>query len=176
MNILTYIFIGISLSVDAFSVALVIGTTNFNRKVYYLLPCTVGIFHFIMPIIGNFVSSFLVNSLSNKANIIIGIIFIILAIEIYLSKDDQKILINSIITIIILALTVSLDSLLVGLAIGLKEINIYTAALIFSLISSITTFFGIYLGIKLKYKYQSMAKYIGIVILLVLSIKYFITQ
>lgn len=175
MNILAYIFIGISLSVDAFSVALAIGTTNFNRKVYYFLPGMIGIFHFIMPVMGNYISLLFIKSLSNKANIIIGIIFMILAVEIYLSKDDQEILINSFITIIILSLTVSLDSLLVGVAIGLRNQNIYIAALLFSLISSLITFFGIYLGTKLKYKYQNIAKSIGIAILIVLSIKYLIS-
>ena len=129
-----------------------------------------------MPIIGSYISLLFINILLDKANTIIAIVFLILALEIYHSKDTQKsLIIDNILTIIIISVTVSLDSLLVGLALSLKEINIYVMSFIFSLVSSTLTVVGINIGVKLKNRYHNLANYVGIGILVVLAIKYFVS-
>lgn len=175
MSLFIYFFVGLSLSVDAFSIALALSAST-GGKVNYLLPITVGIFHFIMPIIGSYISLLFINILLDKANTIIAIVFLILALEIYHSKDTQKsLIIDNILTIIIISVTVSLDSLLVGLALSLKEINIYVMSFIFSLVSSTLTVIGINIGVKLKNRHHNLANYVGIGILVVLAIKYFVS-
>ena len=52
-KVLIYFFIGISLSADAFSLSLVLGTIIKKKKNITLFPVIVGIFHFIMTNIGN---------------------------------------------------------------------------------------------------------------------------
>lgn len=176
MQLLIYILIGISLSVDAFSLALAIGVSNNNKKLIVYQPVIVGVFHYIMPIIGSCISSIFINKLLNNANIIISIVFMILAIEIYRSKGNQKIiLINSLITLVFISLTVSLDSLLVGLALSLQDNNIFLVGLIFAFTSAFFSALGLYLGQRIRYKYHNLATYIGISILLVLALKYLIS-
>lgn len=129
-----------------------------------------------MPVIGNVISLLVINKLIEKANLIISFIFLILAIEIYKSKDNQEtIFIKNIFMIVLIAFTVSIDSLLVGLALGLKQVNIYLVSIIFSITSGLITFIGITIGNKIKYKYHDYATHLGIIILLVLSFKYLIS-
>ena len=48
----TILLIGISLSMDAFSLSLIYGMNNLNNKQKLSLSIIVGIYHFIMPLIG----------------------------------------------------------------------------------------------------------------------------
>ena len=48
----TVLLIGISLSMDAFSLALVYGMAGLSSEEKILLSIIVGLYHFIMPLIG----------------------------------------------------------------------------------------------------------------------------
>lgn len=170
-----YFFMAIGLSMDAFSLALAYGTTKIQINKKIILSLTVGIFHFFMPKIGGILSTELLLNYVAKANYIVGIIFIILAIEMFLSKNDKKKgTITNIISIIIFAFTVSIDSFSVGIALSLTTKNISTACFIFASVSTIFTFLGVELGNKIAKRFENKAEYVGIIILFLLGIKYLI--
>ena len=55
MNVLfTTILVGISLSMDAFSLSLVYGTNGMNKRNEIILSVIVGLFHCFMPLFGGF--------------------------------------------------------------------------------------------------------------------------
>ena len=53
MEIILLVIIAVTLSMDAFSLSLAYGTIGLDKKNIILLSCIVGIYHFIMPQIGN---------------------------------------------------------------------------------------------------------------------------
>lgn len=174
-NILIYFVMAIGLSMDAFSLALAYGTTKIpiNKKV--LLSITVGVFHFFMPKLGALIGTELLLNYIAKANYLVGIIFLILAIEMLLSRKEEKTgSITNMISIILFSFTVSIDSFSVGIALSLTTTNINSPCIIFALISTLFTFLGVELGSKIAYKFENKAEYIGIIILLILGIKYLI--
>jgi len=174
-NILIYFVMAIGLSMDAFSLALAYGTTKIpiNKKV--LLSITVGIFHFFMPKLGALIGTELLLNYIAKANYLVGIIFLILAIEMLLSRKEEKTgFITNMISIILFSFTVSIDSFSVGIALSLTTTDINSPCIIFALISTLFTFLGVELGSKIAYKFENKAEYIGIIILLILGIKYLI--
>ena len=174
-NILIYFVMAIGLSMDAFSLALAYGTTKIpiNKKV--LLSITVGIFHFFMPTLGALIGTELLLNYIAKANYLVGIIFLILAIEMLLSRKEEKTgSITNMISIILFSFTVSIDSFSVGIALSLTTTDINSPCIIFALISTLFTFLGVELGSKIAYKFENKAEYIGIIILLILGIKYLI--
>ena len=65
-----YFFIGLSLSIDAFSLSLSIGTLNLNKKQVAKLPIFIGIFHFFMPFIGILIGKSIATKLIIKVNYI----------------------------------------------------------------------------------------------------------
>ena len=52
MHIFIVITIAISLSMDAFSLSLLYGTLNLEKKFIWKLSLIVSIYHFFMPILG----------------------------------------------------------------------------------------------------------------------------
>lgn len=171
MNLI-YFFMGIGLSMDAFSIAISIGTTNPNKKIIIIQSLLVGIFHLFMPILGSLIP---INTLISRTNILTSIIFLILSIEMYRSRNkEEEIIIKNIITIILISFTVSIDSFIVGTILKINNANMIITSCIFSFTSFIFTFLGLNLGIKLKEKYKEKANVFGSIILFLISIKYFV--
>ena len=170
-EIVSILLIGISLSMDTFSLSLTLGTVSEN-KLIKILPLFVGIFHFFMPILGNIIGVTLINLLNLASNIILGTVLIVLGINlaIHYFKDETAEINLNIIGIIIFALSVSIDSFSVGLGINDITNNYYIASIIFALCSAAFTYLGIIIG---KYSSKLIGKYaiiLGIFLLLILGI------
>ena len=170
-ELVSILLIGISLSMDTFSLSLTLGTVSEN-KLIKILPLFVGIFHFFMPILGNIIGITLINLLNLASNIILGTVLIVLGINlaIHYFKDETAEINLNIIGIIIFALSVSIDSFSVGLGINDITNNYYIASIIFALCSAAFTYLGIIIG---KYSSKLIGKYaiiLGIFLLLILGI------
>lgn len=170
-EIVSILLIGISLSMDTFSLSLTLGTISEN-KLIKILPLFVGIFHFFMPILGNIIGVALINLLNLASNIILGTVLIVLGINlaIHYFKDESAEINLNIIGILIFALSVSIDSFSVGLGINDITNNYYIASIIFALCSASFTYLGIIIG---KYSSKLIGKYaiiLGIFLLLILGI------
>lgn len=164
MNILQIILIGISLSLDAFSLIIAI---SINYKVSLKkYPITVGIYHFIMPILGYFIKNIFNKVISIPSDIIFILIIIYLIINMLqsLKKETEIKYINH----IVFGFIVSLDALSVGLI--LDKSNMLLASFIFMFISSIFTFIGIKIGNLNKDVDKNITTCISICILLVILV------
>ncbi len=174
MSFLTIILIAIGLSMDAFSLAILYGTLNFDYQKSLILSLSVGIFHFFMPLLGNFIGIAIFNWLPIKPDILVGIIFLIISIEMIFSlfKEEEIVDLKGLFAIILFAFTVSIDSFSVG--IGLKAIcnNNILAVSTFSITSFIFTFMGLTIGSKLNQKFGKLSTLIGSLVLLGISITY----
>lgn len=168
MNIWLLILLGISLSMDTFSLALSLGTFNISKNKIYLFSITVGIFHFIMPMLGFFLGQSLRRYIAIDASKLLFMIFFFIGIEMiidYFNKEEKEYKLT-IFNMILYAFSVSIDSFTLG--IGLKNINL--APTIFMVISSLFTFMGLNIG-KLSYKHLgNYSKLLGIVIIMVVAI------
>lgn len=174
MENLIYFFIAFGLSMDAFSLAIIYGTNKIKGPKALLLSLLVGFFHYIMPLLGSTIGKN-ISFLIVKSNYLISIIFILLAIEMYKSKkEEHNIILTSILSLVLFSITVSIDSFSVGIALGLKQEKLNIAFIIFSIVSSTLTYIGLTLGNYLSKKYGLAAINIGIIILILLAIKYLI--
>ena len=171
--LLIYFFIGIGLSMDAFSLSLSLGTTNPNKKEIIKTSLTIGIFHFFMPIIGYLIGNYLKNKIIGISYLTF-LLFIVLAYELYKSKDEEEKTILNNITILLISLSVSIDSFTTGIALGLNNELILLSSTIFSIVSMTITYLGLYLGKKLETKYKEKARILGIILLVLVAIKYLI--
>jgi len=172
-QILIYFFIAIGLSMDAFSLSLAYGTNGLPFKKILFLSVSVGVFHYFMPIFGSIIGNVFLTKFIEKANFIVSIIFLIIAIEMYLSRnEEEKGTITNFLSILLFSFTVSIDSFSVGLGLGIMKNSISLAALIFALTSFSFTLLGLLSGKKLSEKYGKRAIYFGIIILIALAIDY----
>lgn len=171
----TIIIIAISLSMDAFSLALIYGIQGMNKIEKTYLSIIVGIYHFIMPLIGIVFGTILTKINIISIDIIAMIILIYIGIDLIISniKKEDKIEISKI-GFIIFGLSVSIDSLTIG--IGLKAITnqFFLSSLTFSLTSTIFTFLGLSLGNIIGGNLGSYSKILGGIILIIIAILLFI--
>ena len=158
---------------DAFSLALAYGTNNLTYKKITILSISVGLFHFFMPNLGAFIGNTFLSKIISHANSIVAIVLLILAIQMFCSRNEEKKgTITNLFSIILFSFTVSIDSFTVGIALSLTKNSIILPAVIFSIVSSIFTGAGLMLGRKLYDKYEKKATYLGIIILIVVALTY----
>ncbi len=176
MEIITLIIIGLSLSIDAFSLSLAYGLLNIPKKTIISTSITVGIFHFIMPILGMLLGNIITDTLNLDSKYILLTILILILIEMIKSlKEENKEHELNIINILIFAFLVSFDSFTLGIGIKYITSNIFLASIVFMILSSLFTFLGFILGKYLTKKATYKIKLIGIILLLVV-IMYFLCK
>lgn len=174
MSLLIIVIIAISLSMDAFSLSLIYGTLNINRRLEIIMSITVGIFHFFMPIIGYKLGKIIINIIKINPSILAGIIFIILGIEMIISlkKEESISILKNIFSVMIFAFTVSIDSFSVGITFTVLNSSIILSSLIFSITSFIFTYLGLKVGKKLSLSFGNITTFIGSMILIILGVSY----
>ena len=168
---LSIFLIGVALSMDAFSIALSIGTTHLSKNRFILIPIVVSIMHFVMPLIGLFLGNQILSVININPKIIMTIILLYLAFLMYKDRNNDKVTkINSLLSIFLYAISVSLDSFSVG--IGLKALTdkILIPPIIFSLCAGTITYMGLILGKYSQKVWKEKASLIGIILLILISI------
>ena len=90
LKIITIFLIAVSLSMDAFSLALIYGTQGIAKKDKLLLSLIVGVYHFIMPLIGVIIGNLITSKILINTNILVGIILSLIAVE--MIDQDWRIL------------------------------------------------------------------------------------
>lgn len=174
-SFITILLIAISLSMDAFSLALIYGISGISKKQRLALSIIVGIYHFIMPLNGLMLGIFIDNIKFINLDIIASVILIYIGIDLIISnfKEEETISLSRI-GLLIFGLSVSIDSLTVG--IGLKAItdNYLLASLTFSMCSMFFTYLGLVLGNLIGSRIGAYSKVAGGIILIVIAIIMFI--
>jgi putative Mn2+ efflux pump MntP len=168
--------IAISLSMDAFSLALAYGTINLSKKEINILSIIVGIYHFFMPILGMFIGTFITNFIHVGENIIILVIFSLIGINMIIEsrKESEQVKYMKISEKLLFGLAVSIDSFSVGIGINNISNNFIICSIIFSITSFIFTYLGLKLGKKLNQLIGKVATLIGGISLILLGIIYII--
>ena len=173
INFGSIFLVALALSMDAFSVAISLGINSqeFKKKLLFIL--LVGCCHYLFPWIGinlgkTFLDSFILNGEK-----VLGIILIILSIEMiyeYFHYDGE---INfTYKSIILMAISVSIDSFMTGIGLYSLQTNIYIILLIFSITSMFFSLLGILLGKWFNKIAGRYSEVIGILILIIIGVKY----
>ena len=152
MNIILIFIIAVSLSMDAFSLALAYGTIGLIRKEMNVLSIIVGIYHFFMPILGMLTGSYITKFIHVGQNIIILVIFSIIGINMIIESAKEKEEVNKmkLVEMLLFGFAVSIDSFSVGIGLNNISNNFFMCSSIFSITSFIFTYVGLRLGNKLN--------------------------
>lgn len=174
MNLIAIFLVAVSLSMDAFSLSLLYGTLNLKRSVVRGISLTVGVFHFFMPLFGYLFGDILSSFLIFNPDLLVGTIFIILSIQMFLSlRQEEEIMeITSIFSYLLFGFTVSLDSFTVGIGLGGLQEGILLPCIIFSITSCVFTYLGLVLGGRLASKFGQISTILGSILLFVLGLFY----
>lgn len=172
MNIVVTFFIAISLSMDAFSLALSLGMRGLKPKDIWFLSLTVGLFHFLMPFIGTILGHIFYYGVHADANMLAGVIFLYIAYQMYKEyKTGEDVDFKmGIVGSVLFAVGVSLDSFGVGFALRLTGMNIVRSFSVFSLMSFSFTYLGLRLGKVFNIVLGNYSILLGSIIMCILSL------
>ena len=160
----------LSLSMDAFSLAIIYGTKETSEVKKIVLSILVGINHFFLPIIGKMTGDGIFSNKLINPSIITMIVFSIIGLEMIISEEkDAKVSKLGILEIVIFAVSVSIDSFIVGITYH-KNTKILLSSLLFMLFSGFLTFVGLKIGTKIGHKIGIYARKIGGVLLIVIGL------
>lgn len=165
----SYLFIlAVSLSLDAFSLSLSIGNM-LKLKNKLTLSISVGVFHFFMPLLGQFCGEKFFSITNVNLDFFTFIIFLYISIIMFkefISKEDNYFKFN-LLNVIIFSFGVSLDSFGVGMTL---QDTFYMKFIIFSIVSFIFTAIGLLFSDKLKLVLKSYSLLLGSILMFLLSV------
>lgn len=169
MKFITIILIGLSLSMDAFSLSLLYGSKKISNHYLYKLVITVGIFHFIMPLLGHFLGNGILILVEISSSILMFLILSIVGTQMILDslKNEKKIDNEG---ALLFALAVSMDSFSIGLSLNEIVDSIFIAPIIFMIISALFTYIGLKLGNVINKKIGKTATLLGGITLILIAI------
>lgn len=177
MGVLEISLIGIGLAMDAFAVSICKGLSmnKIDVKKTTIIGVYFGFFQAIMPLIGYFLGSrfeLVIDKLDH------WIAFALLSITggnmIYESVNEEYKDINDSTdfkTMIILAISTSIDALTVGITFSFFKINLFLSASIIGIITFILSVIGVKIGNKFGDKLKNKAEFIGGVVLIIIGLK-----
>ncbi len=176
MNLIFVIILAVSLSMDAFSLAIAYGTLNLQKNKIFLISLVVGIYHFFMPLIGLLVGEIIIKHISISSDIIVFIVLLFIGMQMIVESFKNKNSIKKVefIEIILFGFAVSIDSLSVGISMNAFEIKPFICTTIFSITSLIFTYIGLLFGKKLNSIFGKISTIIGGILLIILGIIYLI--
>lgn len=177
MSYLEYFIFGLSLSMDAFAVAICKGLSI--KKLNIKAPLTVGayfgIFQGLMPLIGFFLGSVFAKYITSfdhwVAFILLGLIGANMIKESFDNdcEADASLTFKSMLP---LAIATSIDALAVGVTLSfLPDTKIIPAVIIIGVTTFVLSFFGVKIGNVFGIKYKSKAEFSGGVILIIMGLK-----
>ena len=172
MNIFEIILIGLSLSMDAFAVSIILGLKNNNTKTGIITSLFFGLFQFIMPILGYLLGNILSEKIINYQSYFSIIILISIGISMLFEKNDlvtyNKLSIKE---LFFLSVATSIDAFAIGISFSFLKTNILFSTIIIGIITFIISFIGYFLGHLFNKKAHQYANIIGGITLIIISIK-----
>ena len=178
-QIITTLMMAIALGMDAFSLGIGIGMQRLSWLQILKISVTVGIFHIFMPLIGMATGHFLSDLIGNVAIWIGGGILVYLGLNMIwgsFKTGEPEAALNQTagIGLIILAFSVSVDALSVGLSLGLFSAHLSLTVMLFGIVGGIMTALGLAIGSRVGGWLGDYGEAFGGVILLVFGIRFLV--
>ena len=172
MKIIEIILIGLSLSMDAFTISISKGLKTSKIKTGIIVSFCFGLFQLIMPILGFYFGNILSNKIINYHSYFSSILLI--TIGILMIKEDKTNELDFKLNykeLLILSIATSIDAFIIGISFSFLNINIFNSSIIIGIITFIMCMIGYYLGHLFNKKAHQYSNYIGGITLIILGIK-----
>ena len=170
---MTLVFLmAVSLSMDAFSLALVYGTLGMSKKYKIFLSIIVGMYHFVMPLLGMFLGEIILSLFNFNYDILVFLILTFIGVEMVVNsfKSEDEVSSLKVSDLFLFGLAVSIDSFTLGITLPSLNVSKVISPFIFALVSCLFTFIGLSIGNKIQKLLGKVATIIGGVILILIGV------
>ena len=170
-SIITPLILSIVVAFDAFSVCLGIGLRPLRlRKI-----ATIGLFHMLMPFIGLLLGSLLIDQIAHLAKLLSGLLLfgigsylILQTFAEHVEQAPPRALTTP--AIVMLALSVSLDSFPVGISLGMSGFQTTLTIALFGGVSTLAAWTSLLIGKKVQHNLDRSLAWIGGAILCLIGL------
>ncbi|MBO5040801.1 MAG: manganese efflux pump [Clostridia bacterium] len=177
MQLWEIFLIGVSLSMDAFAVAVCKGLTLCRVKLSHAVTVGLyfGIFQALMPLIGYFLASTVASKIADYSFYIAFALLLLIGAnmirEAIKGDDDTCTISLSFREMVPLALATSIDALAVGVSFALVEVEIFSSVGLIGVTTFILSAVGVALGAFVGSKFRKVATIIGGSVLILMGVK-----
>lgn len=173
-EVVTLFIMAFALGMDAFSVGLGMGMYQLRLRQIFKIGITIGIFHVWMPLIGMAAGRFLSAKFGTIASLLGGLLLILLGIQMIwsgLRKGEESVITPVGAGLLLFATSVSLDSLSVGLTLGIYGAKVAMVLFCFGIAAMVLTWCGLFIGRKVQGWLGAYSEALGGTILLAFGLK-----
>jgi putative Mn2+ efflux pump MntP len=173
-EILTLLLMAFALGMDALSVGLGMGMYKLSLRQIFKIGVTIGLFHVWMPLVGMAAGHVLSEKFGSVANFLGGLLLVLLGLQMVwssLKKSEEKIITPVGFGLLLFAFSVSVDSLSVGLTLGIYQAKAIMVILCFGIVAMVMTWIGLLAGRKVQNWFGSYSESLGGSILLAFGLK-----
>jgi putative Mn2+ efflux pump MntP len=178
MDVLNVILIAAGLSVDAFAVALGIGSSGAapTRRDTFRLAYHFGLFQFLMPILGWYLGSRIAPLIESVDHWIAFALLTIVGahmIRAGYSPEHQIHVKNPSrgMSLVVLSVATSIDALAVGLSLAMLGLEIFSPSVLIGCVTFAFTVVGMRLGNRLNGRFGKRMERIGGIVLILIAIR-----
>ena len=181
MGVFSIIFLAIALAMDAFSVAVTDGmlVKNIRARDALKVGLYFGIFQFLMPCIGNFLSSFAADYIADFDHWIAFILLLFIGGKmvwdtLHENEEEEEELANDRLDLkelLLMAVATSIDALAMGITFAFLSVNIGKASSLIGCTTFVISALGVFIGNRFGAKYKNKASLTGGIILILIGCK-----
>lgn len=171
------LILGVVIGSNNLAVAFALGALNI-RAYWWRIVLTFGLFEFFIPLVGIFIGKQISHFIADYASIVGGSILILLGLVVVTksltdSEKNERNLQHQVTTwtgVISLSAGLSLDNLIVGFSIGLKEFSPITTSTVIAVSSVLFTLLGLNFGKYLKEKFRTWTELVASFLLILVGL------
>ena len=176
MGVFSIVFLAIALAMDAFSVAVTDGMIVKHMRIRdaFKIGLYFGTFQFLMPCIGNFLSSFTADYIESADHWIAFILLSFLGVRMIIeSRGEHEIPKNPLkhSTLLLMAIATSIDALAAGVTLAAVDTPIILSSAVIGVTAFILSFFGMFIGRRFGDFLGTKAETAGGIILILIGTK-----
>jgi putative Mn2+ efflux pump MntP len=174
----TILLIAVALGMDAFSLCLGIGMKGIRLLHAAKISIAIAVFHMVMPLIGLFMGQYMSTLLGDVAVMIGGgLLFLLGGHMIYSSlrgEDVPSIDTGSLVGLLAFAFSVSVDSLSVGVSLGMFASDLILTMILFGMLGGLMSVIGLLIGRRVGQMVGDYGEALGGAVLLMFGIIFLI--
>ena len=176
---LTIVIMSVALGMDAFSLGIGIGLRGIRLLNILKISFVIGLFHVIMPLIGIFMGHYIGGLLGGLATMVGGVLLVLLGTHMIISSfrggnDVPTFKYDTFWGLLLFAFVVSIDSMSVGVTLGLFSADILATVILFGFFGGLLSITGLLLGRRAGRWIGEYGEAVGGAILLAFGIRFLI--
>lgn len=172
-QLITLSMMAVALGMDAFSLGLGLGMKRLPFSQVIAISLSIGLFHVLMPLIGMMIGQYVSMMMKEVAIVLGGGMLCFLGGKMLFQQNGESIVhIRSLVQILMISTSVSLDSFSAGLTLGLFAADKWIAISLFGIIGALMAGMGLSMGKFAGAWLGSVGEALGGIILILLGLKF----